>query len=345
MAKRNAVIQKTNNSCNRNGISTGLIGNSRHIHDITRQIYELAPIDLPVLITGESGTGKDLVAKSIHQNSPRKDKPFIAINCGGLTASLIESELFGHIQGAFTGAVRTKHGLFGAAEGGTLFLDEIGELPVELQSKFLRVLDTGEYYQVGNNVSRKANVRIVSATNQDLAEMINKKQFRQDLYYRLSGGLIKLLPLRERSEDVPALVAHFCEANSSFSTGALNVMKQFEWPGNIRELAMVIKTLQGICPNEMITEENVERVLSVHYGQEMSNNILSFRDSKALILQDFESTYFTNLLKLSKDNLTKAAAIAGMDRKNLRDKLKQLNLYKNGSSEFIIHSKDGNVQE
>ncbi len=178
--------------------NNGLIGNSEHICMVRQQINSMAPIEIPVLVTGESGTGKELVAKSFHENSSRAKEPFIAINCGGLSSTLIESELFGHMQGSFTGATKTKHGLFEAAEGGTLFLDEIGELPYELQSKFLRVLDAGEFSRIGETKVRKADVRVVSATNQDLARMVERKEFRQDLYFRLRGGIIRLLPLRKR---------------------------------------------------------------------------------------------------------------------------------------------------
>lgn len=304
-----------------------IIGSSDAIQGIKKRIAQFSLLDTPVLISGESGTGKELVAKAIHANSTRANGPFIAINCGGLPSSLIESELFGHTQGSFTGANKTKNGLIDAAEGGTLFLDEIGELPLTSQSVLLRILDSGEYYRIGDTFAQKANVRILSATNRNLETMIGNGLFRNDLFYRLKGAQISLPPLRFRKSDIPELVNHFLNGNCKITESAMQMIKSMEWPGNIRELKMALSSLSGICKNHTIDCHDVEEILIHHFEISQPVSITPFHLEKETIIAQFEHSYLTRLIGLSCGNLSKAASISGLTRKHLRSLLKKANLY------------------
>jgi len=303
----------------------GLTGNSPHLQHVRKQIKDLGAMRVPVLITGESGTGKEIVAHGIHRAGPRAAKTFVAVNCAALSPSLIESELFGHVQGAFTGAAKTKHGFFEVAHGGTLFLDEVGELPLDLQSKLLRVLDNGEFVRVGETSPRKTDVRIVSATNRDLEAMIKGGRFRGDLYYRLKGGSIILDPLRNRTEDIVPLVHLFLGDGYTITPQALKLMTMHQWPGNTRELRMACATAKVRCIGKLITPGLVEHVLGMKHTPQAE--IQPYRECKDRIVQNFEREYFTELLQATAGNLTRAAERSGMDRKNLREKMKQVGLY------------------
>nr|WP_321465483.1 sigma 54-interacting transcriptional regulator [uncultured Desulfobulbus sp.] len=227
----------------------GFVGQSRELHQVLNQIDVVAPTNASVLILGESGTGKELVAREIHHRSQRKDKPLIKVNCASIPRDLFESEFFGHVKGAFTGAVRDRIGRFAAADGGTLFLDELGEIPLEHQSKLLRVLQEGEYERVGENRTRSTNVRIIAATNKYLEEEVRQKRFREDLYFRLNVFPIRVPPLRERKEDVVALANHFLimalrDMNrplQSFTEQQLHRLQCYDWPGNVRELHNIVE--------------------------------------------------------------------------------------------------------
>src|SRR5438094_2502141 len=229
----------------------GVVGNSAKMHDIIAKLRDIAPTSATVLIQGETGTGKELVAKAIHTNSPRKNKPFVAMNCTALNENLLEDELFGHEPGAYTGADRLRKGRFEHANGGTLFLDEVGDMPLALQAKLLRVLENGEVYRVGSNDAIKVDVRLLSATNRDLETIINEGTFRRDLFFRLKVGSVKLPPLRDRREDVPLLSAHFLkeftQRHGKKVTGIAEplrkVMAVYEWPGNVRELRNLIESM------------------------------------------------------------------------------------------------------
>ncbi len=225
-----------------------LVGQSRTLRVILRQIDLVAPTDATVLILGESGTGKELVARAIHNQSRRREQPLVRVNCASIPRELYESEFFGHVKGAFTGAMKDRAGRFEAAEGGTLFLDEVGEIPLELQSKLLRVLQEGEYERVGEETIRKVDVRIVAATNRDLMGEVEAGRFRQDLYYRLNVYPIEVAPLRHRMEDVPSLATYFID-QASYSLNCpkpalpddqVTTLLQYDWPGNVRELQNVI---------------------------------------------------------------------------------------------------------
>jgi formate hydrogenlyase transcriptional activator len=233
---------------NRSGFE-GIVGSSSALRSVLDQIRIVAPTDSTVLIEGETGTGKELIAQAIHNNSRRRDRPFVKLNCAAIPLGLLESELFGHERGAFTGAVAQKPGRFEAADGGTLFLDEIGDIPLELQAKLLRVLQEQEFERLGSTYTRRVNVRVVAATNQDLATLVAGKQFRMDLYYRLNVFPIAVPPLRHRLEDIPMLVAHFvhryAESMSKqiekITSDAMEALLHYSWPGNIRELQNFIE--------------------------------------------------------------------------------------------------------
>ena len=227
----------------------GIVGRSPALHSVLRQVEDVAATDSTVLILGESGTGKELLAKEIHERSPRARKPFVRVNCSAIPREMFESEFFGHARGAFTGAVRDRSGRFQIANGGTIFLDEIGDLPLELQPKLLRVLQEGEYERVGEDVTRKVDVRIVTATNRDLGEEVRVRRFREDLFYRLNVFPLELPPLRDRTDDIPLLAAHaIAEVSKRLRIPAPTLteadavrLQQYDWPGNIRELKNVIE--------------------------------------------------------------------------------------------------------
>lgn len=309
------------------GIAPEIVGVSNEVRILKHRIIQFGRLNTPVLICGESGTGKELVAKAIHLNSMRTGKPFRAVNCGGLPATLIESELFGHTQGSFTGATKTKNGIIDAAEGGTLFLDEIGELPLTSQSVFLRILDSGEYYRVGESTPQRADVRIVSATNRNLEKMVEEGRFRSDLYYRLKGSCINLPPLRMRKEDIPGLILHFLKDSCRISSSAILILQSMNWPGNIRELKMTITSLVGICQNNEINENDVSALFDLKIEHAFSSPITPFHIEKEAIINRFEKTYLSRLLNLSNGNISRAAEISGLTRKHLRALLKKANLY------------------
>jgi transcriptional regulator with GAF, ATPase, and Fis domain len=226
-----------------------MIGRSPPMRHISEQVAVVSPTNATVLILGESGTGKELLAREIHNASSRRDGPMVRVNCAAVPRDLFESEFFGHVKGAFTGALRDRVGRFELANGGTLFLDEVGEIPIELQSKLLRAIQEGEYERVGGHKTLKTDVRLVAATNRNLAEDVRRGKFREDLYYRLNVFPITLAPLRERKSDIPALAAHFLERASRelnkplslLNTEALATLKAYDWPGNVRELQNVVE--------------------------------------------------------------------------------------------------------
>ncbi|WP_162483475.1 sigma-54-dependent transcriptional regulator [Geobacter pickeringii] len=238
-----------------------IVGISRRMEEVFRIIGRVADTEATVLITGESGTGKELVARAVHGQSGRRSAPFVAINCAAIPRDLLESELFGHVKGAFTGAVKDKVGKFRQADGGTLFLDEVGELPVELQSKLLRALQEKEVQPVGGTAPQKLDVRVVAATNADLEEAIEEGRFREDLFYRLSVIPVHLPPLRERTEDIPLLVRHFVAKHGgaavAFAPATLEVMAAYGWPGNVRELENTVERMLIMRNGDTITPEDL----------------------------------------------------------------------------------------
>ncbi|QVW36670.1 sigma-54-dependent Fis family transcriptional regulator [Geobacter sulfurreducens] len=240
---------------------SGLIGKSKKMREVYSLIEKVAPSTANVLILGESGTGKELVARAIHYNSQRKGKPFVAVNCGAIPETLMESEFFGHKKGAFTGAVGDRAGLFEQAEGGTLFLDEIGEVPLQLQAKLLRAIQEKEFRRVGGTLDQKADVRLVAASNRDLEEQVKEGSFREDLFYRLNVVQVKMPPLRERGEDIPILVEHFYKkyvqppySDRIITQGALKLLMSYGFPGNVRELENLVERC-SVLGNREISEE------------------------------------------------------------------------------------------
>ncbi|WP_115672434.1 two-component system response regulator GlrR [Klebsiella pneumoniae] len=269
--------------------------------------------DVSVLINGQSGTGKEIVAQAIHNASPRHDKPFVAINCGALPEQLLESELFGHARGAFTGAVSNREGLFQAAEGGTLFLDEIGDMPVALQVKLLRVLQERKVRPLGSNRDIEINVRIISATHRDLPKAMARGEFREDLFYRLNVVNLKIPPLSERTEDIPLLANHLLRQSAdrhkpfvrAFSSDAMKRLMAAKWPGNVRQLVNVIEQCVALTSSPVIGDALVEQAL------EGENTALpTFVEAR----NQFELNYLRKLLQITKGNVTHAARMAGRNR-------------------------------
>jgi two-component system nitrogen regulation response regulator GlnG len=335
-----------------------LIGRSAAMQEIYRLLARLMQTDLTVLITGESGTGKELVARALHDYGKRRSGPFVAINMAAIPRELIESELFGHEKGAFTGANARSAGRFEQAEGGTLFLDEIGDMPMEAQTRLLRVLQQGEYTTVGGRTPIKSEVRIVTATNKDLRVLIHQGLFREDLYFRLNVVPLRLPPLRERVEDIPDLIRHFFKLaereglpNKQIETAAVERLKRYRWPGNIRELENLARRLAALYPQETITtavidnelapppaapaggddsrpEENlsaaVERYLNRYFG--------GFGDGLPppglyhRILREIEYPLLSAALAATRGNQIRAADLLGVNRNTLRKKIRDLEI-------------------
>ncbi|HIB0775249.1 TPA: two-component system response regulator GlrR [Klebsiella pneumoniae] len=280
---------------------------------LLEQAGMVAQSDVSVLINGQSGTGKEIVAQAIHNASPRHDKPFVAINCGALPEQLLESELFGHARGAFTGAVSNREGLFQAAEGGTLFLDEIGDMPVALQVKLLRVLQERKVRPLGSNRDIEINVRIISATHRDLPRAMARGEFREDLFYRLNVVNLKIPPLSERTEDIPLLANHLLRQSAdrhkpfvrAFSSDAMKRLMAAKWPGNVRQLVNVIEQCVALTSSPVIGDALVEQAL------EGENTALpTFVEAR----NQFELNYLRKLLQITKGNVTHAARMAGRNR-------------------------------
>ncbi|NKB51191.1 MAG: nitrogen regulation protein NR(I) [Rhizobiaceae bacterium] len=336
-----------------------LVGRSPAMQEIYRLIARMTQTDLTVMINGESGTGKELVAKALHQFGKRKSGPFVAINMAAIPSELIESELFGHEKGAFTGANSRSAGRFEQANGGTLFLDEIGDMPMEAQTRLLRVLQEGEYTTVGGRTPISTDVRIVAATHQDLGGLIDRGQFREDLYYRLNVVPLRLPPLRERGQDVPDLARHFLEQaelrglpRKVFDKSALDRLKQHHWPGNVRELENLVQRLAALYPQEKISAELVENELSAarqsasanHLGevneQQLQASVSAFtaqllesndedqplENLYATVLREIEEPLISMTLRATRGNQIKAAKVLGLNRNTLRKKIKDLDL-------------------
>ncbi|MGB5578839.1 MAG: sigma 54-interacting transcriptional regulator [Woeseiaceae bacterium] len=295
------------------GWSAEIITRNQAMKEIMQQAKMVAATDARVLITGESGTGKELLAQAIHRASDRKNKPFVAINCSAMAENLLESELFGHEKGAFTGATRSHEGLFQAAEGGTLMLDEIGDMPMRLQVKLLRVLQESQVRPVGSTDAKDIDVRVISATHRDLQELMTQGRFREDLYYRLNVVNIKLPTLDDRREDIPLLVAHFLqqiakEADQErkvYAPEAVEMLVTAEWPGNIRQLYNVVRQNVALSRSPVISAELVQQSLGEHAGK-----LASFSDAR----DEFTRNYLSQILQITMGNVSKAARLAKRNR-------------------------------
>ncbi len=315
---------------------TDFIGDSAAIKKIYKIAYQVADKDTTILIEGETGTGKEILAKSIHKNSNRKDNVFIPVNCGALTETLLENELFGHEKGAFTGAVNKKYGILETADSGTIFLDEINNSSLKVQSSLLRFIETGEFIRVGGNGIIKCNTRILAASNQQLDLLVEENKFREDLYHRLNVVKLTLPPLRDRQSDIPLLVNYFLEMfNKKFSKktrfykNTMNYFLQYYWPGNIRQLKNLIQSLVLLDETGTIKPENLPDIIKQQ--NIFSSDLLPFKKVKEKLISDFEIRYFDNLLKITNGNVSKASELALLNRKHLIDKLKQ---YKINASNY-----------
>jgi len=336
--KRNLEIENRQLRTTLRGRSTfqNLIGKSEPMQQIYNLISQVGPGRSTVLIGGESGTGKELVAKAIHNLSPRVDEPFVTVNSGTIPSELLESELFGHVKGAFTGASSAKKGLFEIADTGTIFLDEIATVPLQIQSKLLRVIQEREFRRVGGLENIKVDVRIVAASNVDLKQAVGAGEFREDLYYRLNVIRINLSPLRDRKDDIPLLVDHFvtafCEENQrsplSWDPDTLKALVDYDWPGNVRELENAIEHAVVLCPEEgPITWSLLPREIldstAVNLGRiSLSESNVSLKE----LVTEFERNLITVALKKTDWNQKKAASLLRINPTTLNEKLKRLEI-------------------
>jgi two-component system response regulator HydG len=301
----------------------GLLGESQAMNKVFAAIAKAASAPVTVLITGESGTGKELVARAIHYTDPRASAPFVPVNCGGIPEGLLETELFGYVKGAFTGAVESRAGFFQTADGGTVFLDEISETSLSMQVKLLRVLQDKEVCMVGSSRTRKVDVRILAATNKDLLSLVDRGLFRGDLFYRLNVIEISVPPLRARGDDILLLAGHFARRFSEelgrpeprFSDKALGVLRNYSWPGNVRELENVIKRLVLMTEGDLIDVPDLPSLMRFSGSRETGVN---------RTLLEVESEHIRNVLASVGGNKTRAAEILGIDRKTLREKLRKV---------------------
>ena len=335
-------------------LEKNIIGNSPAMRDIYKIIGKVAPSDVTVLIQGESGTGKELIARAIHFNSRRLGKPFIALNCAAIPKELLESELFGFEKGAFTGATERKLGKFEQANGGTIFLDEIGDMPLDLQSKILRVLQEKEITRTGGNQNIPVDLRIVAATNQDLEEKVRSRTFREDLYYRLNVVPIRLVPLRERMEDTPLLVDYFlAKICAELETpvkccdnAAYQLLTRYSWPGNVRELENTIKRAVILSSDPILTPTDFPGLRLQNEGEKVQNEELSLEglvdvklrscftnmdkmengDVYTMVLGQVERPLIRFVLEKTRGNQVRAADILGINRNTLRKKIQELGI-------------------
>ena len=318
-----------------------IVGKSLEMRRIFGILEKISPTNISCVINGETGTGKELIAKAIHANSQRAKRPFVVFDCSAVAETLIESELFGHEKGSFTGATTTRQGAFEVANGGTIFLDEIGEMNLDLQPKLLRALEQGEIKRVGADKPRHVDVRVVCATNRDLREEVKKGRFREDLYFRISVVQIHLPPLRKRMDDLETLVKHFIEVNlkagherkktvSDIDDEALRLLHDYSWPGNIRELKNAVDRGISFCEGTTITVKDLPEYLrerSVVTGSAPKvDGAMPFKEAKERWIESFERDYLIELLRKNQLNISKAAKEAGIDRKSVQRLLKKYNL-------------------
>jgi DNA-binding NtrC family response regulator len=288
-----------------------MIGRSGAMKEVFRLIERAGPTDKAILIQGESGTGKELVARALHQASHRADKPLVVINCAALPETLLESELFGHEKGSFTGAVSSKQGLFERADGGTLMIDEVGEMPGSLQAKLLRVLEDGSFRRVGSLKKCRVDVRLLAATNRDMSEEVKEGRFREDLFYRINVMSLELPPLRERTGDIPLLVQRFLGQNWEIEPEAMQAMESYAWPGNIRQLINVIERAKILADDEIVRVEDLPHELRRPSCESRGLNGAGDR------LDDIERTHVLEVLEREKGNKARTARVLGINRRSL----------------------------
>jgi two-component system, NtrC family, nitrogen regulation response regulator GlnG len=332
-------------------LDRNIIGNSQPMQQVYKMLGKVAPSDVTVLVTGESGTGKELIARAIHYNSPRLGKPFLALNCAAIPRELLESELFGHEKGAFTGATERKQGKFEQANGGTLFLDEIGDMPLELQAKLLRVLQEKEVTRTGGNTTIQVDVRIVAATNQELKKKVRSKEFREDLYYRLNVVPLELPPLRERREDIPLLTDYFIQhaieelgvATKGCTEETVKLLQGYSWPGNVRELENAIQRATLLSSDPLLTPADFPVLGEPQHKDEQNNSLETLIANKLqaslaqmdvneldnlydMVLQQMERPLIQIVLEKTRGNQVRTAEILGINRNTLRKKITTLGI-------------------
>jgi DNA-binding NtrC family response regulator len=306
-----------------------MVANSARMQEVLKLTTQVARSNATVLVTGESGTGKELVARAIHYNSPRHAKPLITVNCPSIPENLIESELFGHVKGAFTGAIKDRKGLFQQADGGSIFLDEIGELREDLQAKLLRVLQEQEFQPVGGSKTIKVDVRIIAATNRNLEQLVKEKKFREDLYYRLSVVPIRIAPLRDRKEDIPFLVDFFISKYSEgrkfkISGEAIKILQSYEWPGNVRELENIIERILALSTDNEISITNIPEHISGRF-YEPSGTTFNIPE-EGIALDTLERLVIKEILQRTGGNRSKTARMLQIPRHVLLYRLKKFGL-------------------
>jgi len=332
-------------------LDRNIIGNSQPMQQVYKMLGKVAPSDVTVLVTGESGTGKELIARAIHYNSPRLGKPFLALNCAAIPRELLESELFGHEKGAFTGATERKQGKFEQANGGTLFLDEIGDMPLELQAKLLRVLQEKEITRTGGSATIDVDVRIVAATNQELKKKVHGKEFREDLYYRLNVVPLELPPLRERREDIPLLTDYFIQhaieelgvATKGCTEETIKLLQGYSWPGNVRELENAIQRATLLSSDPLLTPADFPILGEPQHKDEQNNSLETLVANKLqtslaqmdvneldnlyeMVLQQMERPLIQIVLEKTRGNQVRTAEILGINRNTLRKKITTLGI-------------------
>jgi two-component system, NtrC family, response regulator HydG len=308
----------------------GIVAGSPIMQRVLRVVRQIAPTKITALILGETGTGKELIARAIHANSTRKSKPYKVINCAGLNENLLESELFGHVRGAFTGAVSERKGLLEAADGGTVFLDEVGDMPLTMQAKVLRALESGEILPVGSNETRHTDVRVIAATNKELRERIKEGHFREDLYYRLNQVTIRIPPLRERREDIPLLIQHFIQLGNAengrqiqgIAPEAVRLLVNQRWDGNVRQLRQVIAQMLVLAPGTILEVADIPE----EYRQTTEIIPVTSGFLAGHTLQELEKVAIQQTLKLTAGNREKAAKLLGIGARTLYRKLKEYDI-------------------
>ncbi len=335
-----AFDEKVQMEPSKNNFFGEMVGKSKKMRQIFGVLERISPTLATVIIEGETGTGKELVARAIHVNSLRKDKPFVVLDCSAIAPNLIESELFGHVKGSFTGAVKDRRGAFEEANAGTIFLDEIGELTLDLQPKLLRALEQREIKRVGSTQSINLDVRVLCATNRNLRKEVEEGRFREDLYYRLSVVKIQLPPLRERLEDIPLMVERIIsqarfnkKPDGSFFVSkveddALKTLSHYQWPGNVRELANILERGVSFAQDGVLSASSLQFVFNESHGEEHTvkttatvDSSVPFKEAKQKVVESFEKDYLVDLLKRNNENVSKAAREAKIDRKHLRNLL------------------------
>jgi len=327
LRKQLAIAQRPAN----NPIETILIGISQPMRKLRAALDRLAEQDVSILVQGESGTGKELVARALHERGARHRKRFVALNCGAIPENLIDSELFGHVKGSFTGATTDRAGVFVEADGGTLFLDEIGDMPVGVQARLLRVLQESEVRPVGGSGVKKVDARVIAATNVDLTAAVEQQKFRQDLFYRLNVVALRVPPLRERLDDMPILAAHFLKKHAGAKPPALapetlEIMGDYSWPGNVRELENAVLHMLALHRGEVISPDALPPALTGRAGGNGVGVSVTDDDDEAIGLTEakrrasgaFEKRYLTRVMERSKGSVSEAARLAGLDRTNFR---------------------------